>query len=148
MARKNYRSWARSHPEASRAAANLRSAGMSERRIYETFREEYKEAPSYRELRGAWKETKATHGAIRGRKGALYEPDGKLRTKAHPDFQRRRSIVSAQVKTGMIPPNRVAKLERNFSIGYLRQAEVAPEAFKDEQVAGYFAGDTGFESPS
>jgi hypothetical protein len=120
---------------------------MSERRIFETFRSELKAAPSYRELRVVWKETGARHGRIGKVKGARIERDGTLNRAATSDYRERSKFVRKEVREGKLPPDRSAKLDRNFAIGYLGIHSVAPENFSQVNVEEYFR-DPSNGSPS
>lgn len=68
---KKAREWADKHPNLAVAVSNLRGqAGMSENAIYHTLKLEVKkeDAPSIREIRGAWEKFEVEHLTIAGEK--------------------------------------------------------------------------------
>lgn len=128
-------------PKVARAAANLRIAGVSERRIYESFQAVLKDAPSYRALRGVWRQYGVNYRTVRGTKDVYlrYGKDGKLkRVKGKSAYRER---FKAQ-KT----PKQQAKLAKDYALGYLIEQNVDPTQYKDRAVFQYVTSEyeTGY----
>lgn len=127
------------------AALNLRIAGVSERRIYETLKGELKDFPSYGQLRswftarGVRYREDATARRHAGRYYKLSKGEKIVRVGGSSRyFQRRRAQFTPRAK---------ARLERNMAVGYLLREKVPAKDFKDDSVVNFIESDYETGSP-
>jgi hypothetical protein len=121
-------------PTVANAAYNLRVSGMSERAIYENFRDTLKEnVPSYRDLRAVYKERQVYYrrDAAEARRLGLYENTEDQRA-IHRTFYTERLETTRRVdKT----PNAKDALDRNYVLGMMARAGVEPDTLEDAALA-------------
>jgi len=113
---KKERTWSRDNPEAALAAVNLRIAGVSERRVFETFRDLLEEThrPSYRDLRAAFgdREVLKRHEATELRRAELkYDKRGEKVHGTSEFLYRRVNQFGSK--------DAIRRLERKMAVGYL-----------------------------
>jgi len=113
---KKERTWSRDNPEAALAAVNLRIAGVSERRVFETFRDllDPDFRPSYRDLRAAFAD-----------RGVLKRHSATELRHAEQKFDREGAKVHGTSEFLYRRANQfgskdaVRRLERKMAVGYL-----------------------------
>ena len=125
-------------PEVSEAIGRARTAGLSERAIYEGLREGLKEPPSYRDVRavlerrGLRYKTQATQR--RADDLAARVADGRKFFHKGPndptfDSYRQRKTVALSVD---FTSDAGEKFDRRYLLGYLARAGIDPDAIEDE----------------
>ena len=118
-------------PAVAKAAVSLRVSGVSERAVYEHFRDKLETAPSYRDLRATYRNA----GVLNRHDATVARHEGKFPTttavdekQAHrSDYKERLAITREVDKT----PDAKDALDENYVLGHLARAGVDPSTIED-----------------
>lgn len=144
MSSKDVSEWAKKHPKIALAAVNLRISGVSERVIFERYRDLLAEPPSYRELRAAFREhgvSDRAHATELRRSRTYYDRKGEVYTAEKVKGGTSRYLSRRNDRIANPTPRMRRKLADNTVLGRTLAFEDDEKAYKDKEVIDFLTSE-------